>query len=77
MAEKVIKARITLKHDTATNWELVPNFVPKMAEAIVYDPDSEHNYSRVKIGDGTTSISTLPFVVEPLTNNEIDAIILP
>lgn len=77
MAEKVIKARITLKHDTATNWELVPNFVPKMAEAIVYDPDSEHNYSRVKIGDGTTSISTLPFVVEPLTNNEIDAIISP
>ena len=77
MAEKVSKARITLKHDTAANWGLVPNFIPKMAEAIVYEPDSEHSEARIKIGDGTTPISTLPFVVKPLTNDEIDAIISP
>lgn len=77
MTEKIIKTRITLKHDTAANWELVPNFIPKMAEAIVYEPDSEHNYTRIKIGDGTTPISALPFVVKPLTNSEIDAIISP
>ena len=77
MAEKIIKTRIILKHDTATNWELVPNFIPKMAEVIVYEPDNEHNYTRIKIGDGSTPISALPFVMKSLTNSEIDDIISP
>lgn len=75
MAEKTLKTRIVLKHDTSANWELVPNFTPKVAEPIVYK--MENGETRMKIGDGTAPVSTLPFLVEPLTNAEIDNAIAP
>lgn len=64
MAEKNIKTRIIHKHDTETNWEKATNFIPKQGEMIVYDIDSTHNYERVKVGDGKTLVSALPFVNE-------------
>lgn len=70
MAEKVLKTRITLKHDTAANWELVPNFVPKMAEPIIYE-----NTNNMKIGNGVDTIADLPFIVEALSTDDINGII--
>ena len=53
--------RIQNKHDVETNWEKAVNFIPKVGELIVYDPDETHTYSRFKIGDGVTSVNSLPF----------------
>lgn len=61
MAEKTIKSRIVHKHDSETNWNRATNFVPKQGELIIYDIDTNHSYARVKIGDGTTNVSLLPF----------------
>ena len=61
MAEKTIKSRIVHKHDSETNWNRATNFVPKQGELIIYDTDTNHSYARVKIGDGTTNVSSLPF----------------
>ena len=61
MAEKTIKSRIVHKHDSETNWNRATNFVPKQGELIVYDTDTNHSYARVKIGDGTTNVRSLPF----------------
>ena len=61
MAEKTIKSRIVHKHDSETNWNRATNFVPKQGELIIYDTDANHSYARVKIGDGTTNVSLLPF----------------
>ena len=61
MAEKTIKSRIVHKHDSETNWNRATNFVPKQGELIIYDTDTNHSYARVKIGDGTTNVSALPF----------------
>ena len=61
MAEKTIKSRIVHKHDSETNWNRATNFVPKQGELIIYDTDTNHSYARVKIGDGTTNVSLLPF----------------
>ena len=61
MTEKTIKSRIVHKHDSETNWNRATNFVPKQGELIVYDTDTNHSYARVKIGDGTTNVSSLPF----------------
>ena len=61
MAEKTIKSRIVHKHDSETNWNRATNFVPKQGELIIYDTDANHSYVRVKIGDGTTNVSSLPF----------------
>ena len=61
MTEKTIKSRIVHKHDSETNWNRATNFVPKQGELIIYDTDTNHSYARVKIGDGTTNVSLLPF----------------
>ena len=62
MSEKVIQSRIVQKHDTEANWIGKTTFVPKQGEIIVYDIDSNYNYERIKIGDGKTVVSSLPFI---------------
>lgn len=74
MAEKNINSRIIHKHDTEVNWAKAINFIPRQGELIVYDIDSTHDYERIKIGDGTTVVGSLPFANEIITNDEIDEI---
>ena len=62
--EKNINTRITLKHDKEENWLKATTFVPKAGELIVYDPDTTYNYTRIKIGDGSTKVSALPFLFD-------------
>ena len=62
MAEKVMNTRIMLKHDTEANWKKATVFIPKAGEVIIYDKDSTHTRPRIKIGDGETLVSALPFV---------------
>lgn len=58
---KEIKTRIRNKHDLEANWQKAVNFIPLAGEMIVYDPDDSHTQPRIKIGDGTTAVSSLPF----------------
>ena len=74
MAEKNFNARIVHKHDTEANWNKATSFIPKQGELIVYLPDSIYTYSRIKIGDGATTVVNLPFINEAITNSEIDEI---
>ena len=74
MAEKNISSRIIHKHDIEANWLKAVNFIPKQGELIVYDIDSTRDYERIKIGDGATVVSSLPFINEIITNKEIDEI---
>ena len=62
MAEKTFNSRIIHKHATEADWLKATNFYPKSGEIIVYDKDSAHSYERLKIGDGVTLVSNLPFV---------------
>ena len=62
MSEKTITSRIINKHDTAENWGKATGFIPKKGEVIVYDIDTNYTYERIKIGDGKTVVSALPFV---------------
>lgn len=64
MAEKKLNTRIVHKHDTAENWMKATNFIPKHGEIIVYDADTTTTYERIKIGDGRTVVSALPFADE-------------
>ena len=63
MIEKELRTRITQKHDIEVNWEKAINFIPKKGELIVYDPDENYDYSRVKIGDGISTVNELPFII--------------
>lgn len=62
MNEKKLSSRIQQKHDTEANWLKATNFTPRAGELIIYDVDNMHSTPRFKVGDGSTSVSDLPFV---------------
>lgn len=63
------------KHDTEANWQKAVNFVPPSGMLIIYDPDATHDDHRMKIGDGTTNVNSLPFfAIDTITSAEIDEI---
>jgi len=62
--KKTVKTRIIQKHDTEVNWKKATTFVPKLGEIIIYDIDSTYDYERVKVGDGNTVVSSLPFITD-------------
>lgn len=70
MAEKIINSRIVHKHDVEANWIQISSFIPKQGELIIYDIDETYNYNRFKIGDGVTTVGSLPFV-----NDDVKALI--
>lgn len=57
---KQIKGKMIFKHETAADWEL-SQYKPEFGEMVLYDPDENHNYTRVKFGDGETIVKDLPF----------------
>lgn len=69
-----IKTRIANKHDTEANWNSNSAFIPLAGEIIVYDTDSNYDYERFKVGDGTTTIVNLPFMNDILDIDEVDEI---
>ena len=77
MANDTIKTRIQMKNDVEANWNQATNFIPKKGEIIVYSPDINHNYSRLKIGDGSTTVINLPFIdsatISGININNIEA----
>lgn len=60
-ANNTINTRIQLKHDTEANWLAHP-IIPLVGEVIIYTPDITHSYSRLKVGDGSTNTTNLPFI---------------
>ena len=74
MSENRLHGRIVNKHDVEANWLKATNFTPMLGEIIIYDVDETHDLPRIKVGDGKTLVSSLPFTDEPITNEEIDEI---
>ena len=66
MADKTIKTRILQKTDTSANWAKAVNFIPKKGELIVYS-----DLRKIKIGDGETKVTTLPFLADSDTHQSI------
>ena len=64
MANEIMNARVAHMHDIESNWNRTNNFIPRVGEVIVYDPDINYSYSRFKLGDGKTDVKLLPFSTE-------------
>ena len=63
MAEpRKIKTRVVNKHATAAVWKDKTNFKPLQGEFVIYDQDSSNPTPRIKIGDGSTPVTELPFI---------------
>lgn len=63
MAKKTFNTRIQTLHDTKSNWD-THDFSPLEGEIVVYQSDNEHISPRLKIGDGNTLLSNLPFAID-------------
>lgn len=74
LAEKTIKTRIQMKNDIAENWDKATGFIPKAGEVIVYQVDDLHSEPRIKIGDGNTAVTALPFCYEEISLAEVNSI---
>lgn len=74
--EKNMNARIQHKHDIEANWNKALNFIPKIGEIIIYDIDENHNYERIKIGDGIQTVNNLDFLLDSkyISSDKADAI---
>jgi hypothetical protein len=59
-----MKARISQLHMTEVEWLKYSSLIPESGEFIVYDPDSSHQYARIKVGDGKRTIKELDFFID-------------
>ena len=57
-----VKTRIQLKYDTEEHWNRAVNFCPLKGEVIIYSTDDTHPFCRLKVGDGETKVTDLPFI---------------
>ncbi len=66
-----MKARISQLHRTEKGWEKLSNWVPEAGEVVVYDPDEAIKFARINIGDGISSLNTLPFCLQSAIETEL------
>lgn len=68
MADKILNATIQHKYDTAANWDTVKTtFIPMPGELIIYAAEKNENNeetlpTKLKVGDGTSTLENLPFI---------------
>ena len=66
MSNNTLKARIQHLHKTEADWIIFeqenPDFIFRAGELIIYDADQTHATPRFKFGDGSTTLSNLPFI---------------
>ena len=82
-------ARIQNKHDIEANWLKNSDFIPMLAEVIIYDREIDENgntlelpsgrtqpyvVERIKIGDGIHDVNDLPFFGEGLPQEDIETL---
>ena len=62
--------RIIPKKGVEADWDKLVNFIPLNGEIITYLPDENHEYARIKVGDGIHLPRDLPFMSIDLDNLE-------
>ncbi len=66
-----MKARVSQLCKTEAEWSRLTDFVPFQGEVIVFSPDKQYKYARLKIGDGSTPLRNLPFFIDYAINTFI------
>lgn len=64
MKEPNMRARVSQLHKTEAEWNKLLTFVPIAGEFIIFDPDDQYSYARLKLGDGQTLLKDLPFFID-------------
>jgi hypothetical protein len=64
-----LKARVVQLSKTEAEWQKLDTFKPEAGELIIYSPDDDYDYARLKIGDGKHTIKDLAFALESAVND--------
>ena len=72
MATIVSNARVFQKNGLEENWNKVTDYIPGKGEIIIYNADEDHEYPRLKVGDGVSLPKDLPFAMAGGTGGDID-----
>ena len=59
-----MKARVSQLHKTEAEWLRWANWKPEAGELIVYKPDKNYSYARIKVGDGERTLRELDFFID-------------
>jgi hypothetical protein len=59
-----MKARISQLYMTEADQQKWAKWAPEAGELVVYAPDVNHPYARIKVGDGVTPLEELSFHVD-------------
>lgn len=65
--EKQARGKFIAKHETEEIWDRSNGgagvaYVPAAGEQVIYDPDNNYPYPRIKCGDGIKKVKELPFI---------------
>lgn len=66
-----MKARVSQLCKTEAEWAGLPDFVPLQGEVVIFSPDKQYKYARLKIGDGKTLLRNIPFFIDSSVNDFI------
>lgn len=66
-----MRARVSQLHKTEAEWSKLSDFIPLSGEFIIFDPDKQHKYARLKIGDGVTKLQNLPFFIDSAIDDHV------
>lgn len=66
-----MKARVSHLHKTELEWAKLVSWKPEAGELIIFDPDENYDYARVKIGDGKRTLKELPFFIDSAILNHL------
>ena len=67
-----MKARVSNLFNTAAEWNKL-NFIPMAGEFVVYAPDETCAYARIKVGNGISTLSELPFFTDECIASHLTA----
>lgn len=67
-----MKARISQLCKTEADWWKWSNWKPEPGELVVYLPDENHSYSRIKVGDGKHTLRELDFFINSALDERLN-----
>ena len=68
-----MKARVSQLNKTEAEWQKFLNWTPEAGELIVYKPDENVSYARLKVGDGVRPLKDLEFFIDAATESLLKA----
>ena len=59
-----MRARVSQLNKTEAEWKKLNTWIPEAGELVVYAPDENYTYARLKVGDGIRQLRDIEFLID-------------